>query len=85
MGDAPQALALLNGLEANIVMADTAYDSDALRASIAALDAQAVIPNNPSRKGFYDTTPQRLKFHFSYQFTPYGWKLYGLSVRLQKR
>ena len=49
MGDAPQALALLNGLEANIVMADTAYDSDALRASIAALDAQAVIPNNPSR------------------------------------
>ena len=49
MGDAPQALALLNGLEANIVMADTAYDSDALRAAIAALDAQAVIPNNPSR------------------------------------
>lgn len=49
VGDAPQALALLNGLEADIVMADTAYDSDALRGAIAAIGAQAVIPNNPSR------------------------------------
>ncbi|WP_029006347.1 IS5/IS1182 family transposase, partial [Azorhizobium doebereinerae] len=30
-------------------MADTAYDSDALRATIAARNAQAVIPSNPSR------------------------------------
>ena len=48
-GDAPQALALLNGLAADIVMADTAYDSEALRTAIAAIGAQAVIPNNPSR------------------------------------
>lgn len=30
-------------------MADTAYDSDQLRRAIAAKDAIAVIPNNPSR------------------------------------
>ena len=48
-GDAPQAMALLHGLRADIVMADTAYDADALRAAIAGIGAQAVIPNNPSR------------------------------------
>ena len=48
-GDAPQAHALLNGLRADIVMADAAYDADALRAQIGAIGAQAVIPNNPSR------------------------------------
>ena len=42
-GDAPQALPLLEGLAADIVMADTAYDSGAL----------AVIPNNPSRATKY--------------------------------
>ena len=48
-GDAPQAEALLAGLPAEVVMADTAYDSDAIRAAIAAKGALAVIPNNPSR------------------------------------
>ena len=48
-GDAPQAMALVNGLPAEVVMADTAYDSDALRAAIAEKGAIAVIPNNPSR------------------------------------
>ena len=49
MGDAPQADALIKGLPADFVMADTAYDSDRLRAGIAATGATAVIPNNPSR------------------------------------
>ena len=48
-GDAPQAAALIEGLPAEVVMADTAYDSDALRQAIADMDALAVIPNNPSR------------------------------------
>jgi len=34
-------------------MADTAYDSDALRKTIAEMGAQAVIPNNPSRTRKY--------------------------------
>lgn len=48
-GDAPQAAALIEGLPAEIVMADTAYDADHFRAVIAGMDATAVIPNNPSR------------------------------------
>ena len=48
-GDAPQAAALIEGLPAEVVMADTAYDADHLRQAIAAKGAVAVIPNNPSR------------------------------------
>lgn len=52
-GDSPQAEPLISGLPAKFVMADTAYDSDRLRASIAAKGALAVIPNNPSRAQKY--------------------------------
>jgi transposase len=48
-GDAPQAAALIEGLPAEVIMADTAYDADHLRQAIAAKGALAVIPNNPSR------------------------------------
>jgi transposase len=48
-GDCPQALPLIEGLSADVVIADTAYDADALRKTIADMKAQAVIPNNPSR------------------------------------
>jgi transposase len=48
-GDAPQAAALIEGLPAEVVMADTAYDADHLRQAIAAKGALVVIPNNPSR------------------------------------
>ena len=48
-GDAPQAETLIAGLPAEIVLADTAYDSDALRQVIASKGAIAVIPNTPSR------------------------------------
>ena len=48
-GDAPQAAGLIEGLRAQVVMADTAYDADHLRQAIAAKGAIAVIPNNPSR------------------------------------
>ena len=48
-GDARLGENLIEGLPADFVMADTAYDSDKLRAIIAAKGAVAVIPNNPSR------------------------------------
>jgi transposase len=48
-GDAPQATAWIEGLPAQVVMADTAYDADNLRQAIAAKGAVAVISNNPSR------------------------------------
>jgi transposase len=48
-GDAPQALALIEDMPAEVVMADTAYDSDQIRKAVAEKGALAVIPNNPSR------------------------------------
>ena len=49
-GDVTQAEALLSGMKANHVLADKAYDSNALRKLIAAMGANAVIPCNPTRK-----------------------------------
>jgi transposase len=40
---------LIEGLPAQTVMADTAYDSDRIRRAVADKGALAVIPNNPSR------------------------------------
>ena len=50
VGDITQAPALLEGQDGEAVLADKAYDSNALRAIIAAKRAQAVIPSNRSRK-----------------------------------
>ena len=52
-GDVPQAAALIEGLPAKVVIADTAYDADAFRQVIADKDALAVIPSNPSRTKKY--------------------------------
>lgn len=49
-GDAPLAPALLDGLSPRRVLADKAYDSNALRDLIAGIGAEAVIPCNPTRK-----------------------------------
>lgn len=59
-GDAPQAAGLLNGLLPRRVLADKAYDSNALRQTIADLGAEAVIPCNPTRK-----------FRIAYDFEAY--------------
>jgi transposase len=52
-GDAPQAGSLIEGLPAEVVMADAAYDADHFRQAISAKGATAVIPNNPSRAKKY--------------------------------
>lgn len=52
-GDAPQAGPLIEGLSAQVMMADTAYDADHFRRAIADKGALAVIPNNPSRTKKY--------------------------------
>lgn len=49
-GDAPVAPALLAGLSPSRVLADKAYDSNALRRLIDDMGAEAVIPCNPTRK-----------------------------------
>ncbi|WP_457799105.1 IS5 family transposase [Methylocystis sp. S23] len=50
VGDVTQAPALLEGQTGNAVLADKAYDSNALRAIIAEISAEAVIPSNRTRK-----------------------------------
>jgi transposase len=52
-GDCPQAYALIEGLPAEVVLADAAYDADPLRQAIAAKGAMAVIPSNPARARKY--------------------------------
>ena len=47
--DITQAKALIDGLAAAWVLGDTAFDADHFRADIEAINAQAVIPSNPSR------------------------------------
>ncbi|WP_422271723.1 IS5 family transposase [Bradyrhizobium sp.] len=49
-GDITVAPALLEGQTAEAVLADKAYDSNALRAVIAGIGATAVIPSNRTRK-----------------------------------
>ncbi len=49
-GDVTQVPALLAGLTPKRVLADTAYDANALREIVAGMDAEAVIPGNPTRK-----------------------------------
>jgi len=62
-GDAPQAPMLLGGYRPNHVIADKAYDSNALRDLIQGLGAAAVIPCNPTRKRLipYDFTIYKLR------------------------
>lgn len=49
-GDAPRASALLDGLRPKHVIADAAYDSDAIREQTRAAKAHACIRPNPTRK-----------------------------------
>lgn len=49
-GDITTAATLLEGVEARHVLADAAYDSNALRAVIKARRAKAVIPSSRARK-----------------------------------
>lgn len=50
VGDITQAPDLLKDQSGDAVLADKAYDSNALRETIAAMGAEAVIPSSRSRK-----------------------------------
>lgn len=49
-GDITSVPELLEGVAARHVLADTAYDSNALRAIIKVEKAKAVVPSNPTRR-----------------------------------
>ena len=61
VGDITQAPALLEGQAGNAVLADKAYDSNALRAFIAGMGAEAVIPSNRSRRSIIPHDPLTYK------------------------
>ncbi|GCE90250.1 IS4 family transposase [Komagataeibacter diospyri] len=63
VGDVTQAQALLAGQEGAAVIADKAYDSNALRAPVAQMGAEAVIPCNRTRKIIipHDTRAYKLR------------------------
>ena len=67
-GDAPQAPALLDGFRPAHVIADKAYDSNALRRLIADIGATAVIPCNHSRK----------------RLIPYSFEVYKARNRIER-
>jgi transposase len=67
-GDAPQAPALLEGFHPAHVIADKAYDSNALRDLIKSQGAKAVIPCNPTRT----------------DLIPYNFELYKLRNRIER-
>lgn len=49
-GDAPRAAELLEGLRARHVVADAAYDSNAIREQVRQSGGRDCIPPNPTRK-----------------------------------
>lgn len=55
--DITQAPALLEGQAGDAVLADKAYDSNALRSLIADMGAEVVIPSKRNRKVFIPTMP----------------------------
>jgi transposase len=63
VGDITQAPALLDGQAGGAVLADKAYDSNALRAAIASMGAKAVIPSNRCRRVAiaHDATAYKLR------------------------
>jgi transposase len=60
-GDSPQAAPLMTGYDAEYVIGDKAYDSDAIREQIAEMDAEAIIPPHPNRKAPADYDRHRYK------------------------
>lgn len=63
VGDITQAPALLDGQAGDAVIADKAYDSNALRQTIAGIGAEAVIPSNRCRKAIipHDTVAYKYR------------------------
>ncbi|MCP3392301.1 IS5 family transposase [Bradyrhizobium sp. CCGB12] len=61
VGDITQAPTLLDGQSGDAVLADKAYDSNALRAIIAEIGATAVIPSNRTRRIIIPHDPDAYK------------------------
>lgn len=88
-GDAPQALAMLDGLTAAAVIADKAYDTDAILQAVADGRALPVIPPKANRIHQRDTDwqlyQQRHKIENLFGFMKHYRRVFARFDKLAKR
>jgi transposase len=88
-GDAPQALPLLDGLTATAVLADKAYDADAILQAVAAGGALAVIPPTATRSQQRPTDwhlyQQRHKIEILFGFMKHYRRVFARFEKLARR
>jgi transposase len=88
-GDAPEANGLLDDIETQAVIADKAYDSDALLAAIEARGAVAVIPAKANRKVKRDTDwslyKERHKIEVMFGFMKHYRRVFARFDKLARR
>ena len=82
--DAPSATALTEGLPAEVVIADTAYNADRLRQAIAAKVALAIILNNPSGRSKIRSTSISIPSAISFKLLLKAQAFRRVSTRLKK-
>ena len=88
-GDAPQALPLLDRLSAQAVIADKAYDTDAILEAVAAAGALAVIPPRATRLDQRATDwqlyQQRHKIEILFGFMKHYRRVFARFEKLARR
>ena len=88
-GDAPQALPLLDRITAKAVIADKAYDTDAILQAVAASRALAVIPPRATRVQQRPTDwqlePQRHKIEILFGFMQQYRRVFARFEKLARR
>ena len=88
-GDAPRALDLIEGLETKAVLADRAYDSDAILETVRTKKAEAVIPPKPTRSVQRDTNwflyKERHKIEVMFGYLKHYRRVFARFDKLAKR
>lgn len=88
-GDAPRALDLVDGLETKAVLADRAYDSNAILEAVRMKKAEAVIPPNPTRSVQRDTNwflyKERHKIEVMFGYLKHYRRVFARFDKLAKR
>ncbi len=88
-GDAPEASDLIDGIDPEAILADRAYDSDALLERIGSVGAAAVIPPNPTRSGRRKTDrwlyKERHKIEIMFGFLKHYRRVFARFDKLAKR
>jgi len=88
-GDAPRALALIDGIKTKAILADRAYDSDAILKAIREQKAQAVIPPHPVRSVQRETDwalyKERHKIEVMFGYLKHFRRVFARFDKLAKR